>query len=327
MPTVLAGTKAGIIRFSVPATGPVSAAAAPAELAGREVWALAPESWSRLWAVAGGDEIWHTDPAGDWQRVASLEDDEVLTGLTALCLADTRANPQGGILVGTSEAHLARVGTDGQLELVGSFEVAPGRDSWHTPWGGPPDTRSITEDAAEDAAGDAAAVYVNVHVGGVLRSRDEGATWEPTIDIDADIHRVVTGRGQVYAAGAGGLWVSEDQGGSWQLSTEGLHATYCRSVAVCGDTLLVSASDGPHGGRAALYRSGFEGHPFERCRDGLPEWFEGNLDSLCLDALPNGSLAAFATEDGDLYASADQGSSWARLAEDLAPVHCVLTLP
>ena len=319
MPTVLAGTKAGILRFSVPATTPVSAAAAPAELAGREVWALAPETWSRLWAVAGGDEIWHTDPAGDWQRVASLEDDEVLTGLTALCLADTRANPQGGILVGTSEAHLARVGADGQLELVGSFEVAPGRDSWHTPWGGPPDTRSITEDAT--------AVYVNVHVGGVLRSRDEGATWEPTIDIDADIHRVVTGRGRVYAAGAGGLWVSEDQGGSWHLSAEGLHATYCRSVAVCGDTLLVSASDGPHGGRAALYRSGLEGNAFERCRDGLPEWFEGNLDSLCVDALPNGSLAAFATEDGDVYASADQGASWARLAEDLAPVHCVLTLP
>ena len=269
--------------------------------------------------MTGGDEIWRSGPDGSWQRVASLQDGEALTGLTALCLADTRANAEGGILVGTSGAHLARVGLDGRLGIVGSFEDAPGRDSWHTPWGGPPDTRTITEDAT--------AVFVNVHVGGVLRSRDEGATWEPTIDINADIHRVVTGSGRVYAAGAGGLWVSGDQGGSWRLSTEGLHATYCRSAAVCGDTLLVSASTGPHGGRAALYRSSLEGNPFERCRDGLPEWFEGNLDSLCVDALPSGSLAAFATEGGDVYASADQGLSWARLAEGVGPVHCVLTLP
>ena len=319
MPTVLAGTKTGILRFSVPTTTPVPLATTPVELAGREVWALAPESWARLWAVAGGDEIWRNGPDGNWQRVASLQDVTALTALTALCLADTRANAEGGILIGTSEAHLARAGLDGRLAIVESFEHASGRDSWHTPWGGPPDTRSITEDAT--------AVFVNVHVGGVLRSRDEGATWEPTIDIDADIHRVVTGSGRVYAAGAHGLLVSQDQGESWRLSTEGLHATYCRSAAVCGDTLLVSASTGPHGGRAALYRSSLQGNSFERCRGGLPEWFDGNLDSLCVDALPNGSLAAFATEDGDLYASADQGSSWSRLAESVGPVHCVLTLP
>lgn len=319
MPTVLAGTKTGILRFSVPTSTPVSPASTPVELAGHEVWALAPESWARVWAVTGGDEIWRSGADGIWQRVASLQGGEALTGLTALCLADTRANAEGGILVGTSGAHLALLGLDGRLGIVGSFEDAPGRDSWHTPWGGPPDTRTITEDAT--------AVFVNVHVGGVLRSRDEGATWEPTIDINADIHRVVTGSGRVYAAGAGGLWVSGDQGRSWRLSTEGLHATYCRSAAVCGDTLLVSASTGPHGGRAALYRSSLEGNPFERCRDGLPEWFEGNLDSLCVDALPSGSLAAFATEGGDVYASADQGLSWARLAEGVGPVHCVLTLP
>jgi len=319
MPTVIAGTKTGILHFSVPTSTAGSPSSTPVELAGREVWALAPESWARIWAVAGGDEIWRRDPDGNWRRVASVQDDEALTGLTALCLADTRANAEGGMLIGTSGAHLARVGVDGHLGIVESFEFARGRDSWHTPWGGPPDTRTITEDAT--------AVFVNVHVGGVLRSRDEGATWEPTIDIDADIHRVVTGNGRLYAAGAGGLWVSEDQGGSWRLSTEGLHATYCRSAAVCGDTLLVSASTGPHGGRGALYRSSFDGNSFERCRDGLPEWFEGNLDSLSVDALPDGSLAAFATEDGDVYASADQGSSWNRLAEGVGPVHCVLTLP
>ncbi len=319
MPTVLAGTKIGILRFSVPTSAPVSPASTPFELAGREVWPSPPSPGPACGQWSAGTRFWRSGPDGKWQPVASLQDDEALSGLTAFCLADTRANADGGILVGTSGAHLARVGLDGHLGIVGSFEDAPGRDSWHTPWGGPADIRSITEDAT--------AVFVNVHVGGVVRSRDEGGTWEPTIDIDTDIHRVVTGRGRVYAAGAGGLWVSEDQGGSWRLSTEGLDATYCRSAAVCGDTLLVSASTGPHGGQAALYRSGLEGNSFERCRDGLPGWFEGNLDSLCVDALPGGALAAFATEGGDVYASADQGSSWARIAEGVGTVHCVLTLP
>jgi hypothetical protein len=318
MATVLAGTKRGVLRFPV-STTPTSPQAAPIELADRDVWALAPESWARLWAVVEGDEIWRTDTDGEWERVLSLRDVEESAGLTALCLADTRANAEGGILVGTSEAHLARVAPDGRLQKLESFEHAPERKSWHTPWGGPPDTRSISEDATS--------VFVNVHVGGILRSRDEGSTWEPTIDIDADIHRVVTGEGRVYAAGAGGLWVSEDQAESWRLSTQGLDATYCRSAAVCGATLLVSASTGPHGGRAALYRSGLDGTSFERCRNGLPEWFEGNLDSLSVDALPNGSLAAFATQAGDVYASTDQGASWDRVAEGVGPVHCVLTLP
>ena len=55
-----------------------------------------------------------------------------------------------------------------------------GRDRWYTPWGGPPDTRSMTSADGK--------VYANVHVGGVVRSADAGRTWQPTaLDIDADV--------------------------------------------------------------------------------------------------------------------------------------------
>ena len=246
----------------------------------------------------------------DWPEAADLE---------ALCIADTRANDPEGILVGASRARLLRVAGDGRLEAVQGFDRAPGRDGWYTPWGGPPDTRTITEDRET--------VFVNVHVGGVVRSRDHGATWRPTIDINADVHRVVTGAGRVYAAGGRGLSVSDDGGDSWRLSAAGLHATYCRSVAVCGPVVLLSASAGPGGGRAALYRSAVDAAAFERCKEGLPEWFQGNIDSLCLDALPDGSLAAFGTDAGEIYASTDNGSAWRRLAEGLAGVRCVLVLP
>ncbi len=92
--------------------------------------------------------------------------------------------------------------------------------------------------------------------------------------------------------------VSQDRGDTWRLSHEGLDASYCRSVTVCGDAVLLSASAGPRGGHSAMYRSDVEGRSFERCTQGLPGWFEQNIDSLCLDAFPDGALAAFGTKDG-----------------------------
>ena len=309
---LLVGTATGVWRLDADGEGRVLA------LENRDVGALAPESWEHVWAVVDGAEVWRTGADGAWARMASLAGSG-FDGLRMHCLADTRANAPGSVVVGTSRARLLRVDGAGSIEPVVAFDGAPGRDTWSTPWGDPPDTRTISED------GDS--VYVNVHVGGVLRSRDEGRSWEPTIDVAADIHRVVTGHGRVYAAGAHGLSVSEDGGATWRLAADGLHAAYCRSVAVCGDAVLVSASTGPGGRHSALYRTDAAARSFERCARGLPEWFDHNLDSLCLDAQPDGSVAAFGTDSGDVYASRDAGASWDRVATGLGAVRCVLTLP
>ena len=306
------GTGAGVLTF-----GLESGSAQPS-LEGHDVQAIAPAGWSTLWAAVDGNEVWRGDRgASNWSRGASLAALGA-PGLRVTCLADTRANAPDGILVGTSHARLVRV--DGaKVTLVEGFDTAPGRKRWYTPWGDPPEVRSITEDRDS--------VYVNVHVGGVLRSRDGGATWQPTIDISADVHRVVTGGGNVYAAGAAGLCVSSDSGETWRTAAHGLHAAYCRSVAVCGTALLLSASDGPSAKRAAVYRSTDGGQTFERCRQGLPDWFEGNIDSLCLDALPDGNLAAFVSDSGELFTSTDQGTSWSGAAQRLEKVNCVLVMP
>ena len=311
MACVLAGTGKGLFSFDA------ALGERRVELEGHDVRVVAPAGWKVLWAVVDQAEVWRSDDLIGWKAVASLAD---LPGerLQAECLADTRANDEDGILVGTSRAHLVRL-THDRLERVESFDQVPGRDAWYTPWGGPPDVRSITEDRDS--------VFVNVHVGGVLRTRDRGATWQPTISIDADVHRVVTGGGRVYAAGARGLSVSQDGGETWRLSAKGLHAGYCRSVAVCGETVLLSAADGPGGGRSAVYRTDLDGQGFERSRQGLPEWFGDNIDSLCLDSLPDGSLAAFGTQSGEVFASGDQGATWSRLTAGLASVRCVLVLP
>src|SRR5437763_19482 len=82
-------------------------------------------------------------------------------GVEGAGIAVRQANKGGGLLRGTRKARLLRIGENAAVELVGGFDRAPGRDGWYTPWGGPPDTRSISEDRQS--------VFVNVHVGGVLR--------------------------------------------------------------------------------------------------------------------------------------------------------------
>jgi hypothetical protein len=270
---------------------------------GREITALAaaPDGW---WVLADGAEVVRIRGT-DAESVGSVE------GETGRCVL-----PSGdGAFVGTSNARLASVRA-GSSELLTSFDAAEGRDGWYTPWGGPPDTRSL-------AAGPDGVVFANVHVGGILRSDASHETWTPTIDIDADVHQVVVdpiAAGRVIAATARGLAASEDGGGSWTFFADGLHAPYARAVGLDGDVLFLSASTGPRGGRAAVYRRGVGAEVFERCEAGLPEWFAGNVDSHCLSA--GGGGAVFGTEDGRVFASVDGGGSWDVAAEGLGHVTC-----
>ncbi len=225
MTRTLAATGDGLL--TVGAGGTIAS-----QLTGRSVTAVTRDG-PELWAIVERSEIWHA-PEDDWGPVATLE------GLEATCLAMTDA-----LHVGSSEARLFRLADD-VLEPVVGFDDAEGRSEWYTPWGGPPATRSLSEWSDD--------VYVNVHVGGILHTGDHGRTWHPTIDIDADVHQVATAQGVVLAACAGGLAMSDDRGTTWTFRSDGLEAPYSRGVVVCGDAVLVSASDGPRGGRAGVYR-------------------------------------------------------------------------
>lgn len=275
------------------------------ELAGRAVTALARDG-GRWWALVDGRHVMRRDGDAGWLEVAALD------GPAGTCLAITPA----GLLIGTEGAHVWRL-DDAGLVPVEAFDRAAGRQEWYTPWGDPPDTRSI----AVDAIG---ALFVNVHVGGVVRSTDGGRTWQPTLDIETDVHQVLAHPerpGRILAAAAVGLAASADGGQSWEIATDGLHAHYLRAVAVAGDAVLVTASAGPRGRRAALYRRPLDGGRFERCRQGLPEWFTSNVDTHCLAA--GGAAVVFGTEDGAVYASGDGGQSFELTAKGLPAVQCV----
>ena len=274
-------------------------------LAGRSVTALALDG-VRTWAVVDGSTLLeHRD--GVWTPRATIE------GPSATCLAPT---PEG-LLVGTEQAHLYRV-TEAGLARIDAFERVDGREAWYTPWGDPADVRSIG--VARDGA-----IHVNVHVGGVARSRDGGTSWTPTIDIEQDVHQVTAHPREpeiVAVASAEGFGISRNGGDSWSFVTAGLHAHYCRAVAVAGDHVLVSAATGFRGRRSAIYRASLDGDPrFERCRAGLPQWFDENIDTACLAAA--GRLVVFGTADGRLYRSRDAGTGWELALKGLPRVGCV----
>jgi hypothetical protein len=301
-PRILVGTDGGLRSFGDAGT--------PADaLAGHTVAALAHDG-PRTWALVDGRTLYATEDRREWTARAALDGAD-----SATCLAPTTT----GLYVGTEGAHLHRLQA-GRLSPIDSFETVDGRKTWYTPWGDPADVRSIA-----GGRGIAEAIYVNVHVGGVVRSRDGGRSWTPTVDIESDVHQVLAHPSRaevVLAAAADGFGVSRDSGASWRFITEGMHAHYLRAVAVSDDTVLVSASSGPGGRRAALYRKYLDGDSaFERCTDGLPTWFGDNVDTGCLAA--RGSFVACGTEDGRVFRSLDAGRHWDVAAKGLPAVTCL----
>lgn len=295
---ILVGTESGLWQLRGDAFDPVEPFAA------RTVTALA-KNGPETWAIVDGRTLWHS--AGpQWYERASLGD------RPATCLAST----PNGLLIGTAQAHLLRF-LDGKLERIESFETVDARDEWYTPWGDPADVRSIA--VARDGT-----IYVNVHVGGVVRSRDSGHSWTPTVDIEADVHQVIahpTRADIVLAAAYEGFGVSRDGGDSWRFITDGMHAHYSRAVAVSGETVLVSASTGPRGRKSTLYRKPLDSETeLVRCREGLP-WFDDNIDTGCLAA--DGSLVVFGTDDGRVFRSLDGGAHWGLVTKGLPTITAV----
>lgn len=261
-------------------------------------------------ALAADGTLWNVDEDG----AAQFEELPPTKGQPLVVLVNGT-----DIWAGTAGAHLLLV-REGELTPVHAFEQVEGRGKWTTPWGGPPDVRSL--DVDEDDV-----LYAGVHVGGIVRSLDSGDTWLPCGEVDWDVHQVLTVpeyAQTVVAACAVGMALSTDTGESWEVESRGLHATYCRAIAVAGDHVLLSVSTGPGGDQACLYRRALEDSVFERVRLGLPEWFLTNVDTHCLAAWDE--QCAVAAPGGSLYVSNDTGVRWHELVSGLPEPRAVVIL-
>ena len=224
------------------------------------------------------------------------------------------------MLVGTEPARLYRVTGDGNAEQLEGFDKVEGRGSWDTPWGGPPAVRSL--------ASVEGCLYADIHVGGIVRSRDGGESWEPVeASIDRDVHQVATCAGtpdRVYANTADAVWVSDDQGDTWRHCASGVASRYGRALCVHADDcdlLLASSSRGPHDGEGRLYRSADGGGTWQHLTDGFPPYIDGNIDTFCVAfGTADAADRAWAAEGAFLYRSEDRGQRWRRAWQAPEPI-------
>jgi hypothetical protein len=265
-------------------------------------------------ATGTGSGVWGTYVLLDGNRIGRVDEYE-LAPVARIELGDAQsmAAVDGGLLVGLEDARLARLDLfDGGLSPVESFDSVPGRGTWDNPAASRPDLRSM-------AVTESGTWLVNVHVGGVWRSIDRGATWTNVIVPDDDVHEIAAGRaGVVVAAAARGFGWSLDDGASWQWTVGGLHADYCRAAAVDGDFAYVTASTGPTTRDGRLYRAARLGDAFEPCGGGLPQSFPFNLDTGSL-AARDGEVA-LGTPDGQVWRSRDRGDTFETVTERVGRV-------
>lgn len=289
------------------------------ELPGQAVKALASDGHGSALAIVDGRALCRRTPGGEWNTIATTE----FPLACSVAVGDM-------IYVGTDDAHVLRVSADGQIETVRGFEVVPGRGTWYAGSAlingqlvGPPlGVRSMT------ATSDGATLLANVHVGGIPRSTDGGVTWQPTIDVDSDVHEVCAHPIQstiVIAATAMGLCISRDGGATWSLEQQGLHAPYCSAVAFLGGDILVAASADHFATQGAIYRRPIDGEsPLVPVGRGLPRWIDGIADTGCIAARE--SSVAVADKGGNLYASVDAGRTWAHRANGLPAISSLLVI-
>lgn len=287
------------------------------ELAHHSISALAPDGQGGVLAVVDGRSLCRRAPDGVWSTIMTAE----LKLRCCITVGDA-------IYVGTDDARVLRVSVAGQIEQLPGFERTVGRDKWYAGTAlingemvGPPlGIRSIT------ATSDGRVLLANVHVGGIPRSADGGATWHPTIDIDIDVHEVrahPNRPGIVAAAAAAGLCTSSDGGATWQIEQAGLHASYCSAVAFAGDDVLVSAATDHFASQGAIYRRSVDERcPLVRVTGGLPDWLEGISDTGCIST--HGSAVAVADSKGNLHVSGDNGRTWSRQAEGIPTPSSIL---
>ena len=281
------------------------------EIANQTVRGLAPDGRGGALAIVGRHSLRRRAPSGEWATVATSEFE------LSCCMAVRDA-----IYAGTDDARMLRLRDgSGVLDPLDGFDNVAGRDAWFAGSAivngqrlGPPlGIRSVA------ANSNGSILFANVHVGGIPRSMDGGRTWQPTIDINSDVHEVRAHPADpdiVAAASAIGLCISRDRGSTWTIERDGLHASHCSAVAFSGDDILVSVSTDPFAAQGKIYRRPIrpDGH-IVAVEDGIPEWTEGIVHTGCMAT--NGSTIVAVDRAGTLYLSTDFGHAWSRSSREL----------
>lgn len=306
--------------------------------------------------AAGGNEwfgpaVWTSPDLGrTWSHssegLAYAEGEEPIKAVW--CLAPGRGN--GALYAGVEPAGLFRSADAGETwtHLEG-LQKHPSRPDWQPGGGG------LILHAVVPHPEDENRLWVAVSTGGVFHTDDGGRTWqarnkgtrndylpegERYPEHGQCVHSMVMAPGRperLYQQNHCGMYRSDDGGRSWQSIEAGLPSTFGFPSAVHPrdpETLYLLPLNGDVLGRyvpegkAAVWRTRDAGATWQALRAGLPQrhaFFGVLRQAMATDPLePCGVY--FGTSSGTLFASADEGESWTRIAEHMPIVTSVEAL-
>ena len=197
---------------------------------------------------------------------------------------------------------------------------------------------------------DPASVTAAISTGGVYQTRDAGGSWSPRNQgIRADflpedqrypefgqcVHKVTRHPfrpERLFAQNHGGVYRSDDEGGSWTSIGDSLPSDFGFPIVVHPhrpETVYVfplGGGDGryPPDAVPRVWRSDDAGESWTAYGDGLPEpWYVAVMcDAMCADSHDPAGLY-FGARNGTVWASADEGVTWRQIAANLPDVMSV----
>lgn len=247
----------------------------------------------------------------------------------------------GELWAGTREAGLFHSCDDGATwQGVRGLNDHPTQPAWHEGGAGIILHTIVIDPQAPGR------MFVCVSAGGIYRTEDGGATWQPiNRGVRADFlpdacpvaghcpHKLVLHPARpavLFQQNHCGVYRSDDRGDSWVDISDGLSSRFGFPIAVHPhhpDTIYVV----PHvsdthrvvpGGRMAVWRSRSGGESWEPLTDGLPSGSARLTilrESLAADACDPAGIYV-GTAAGQLFYSRDEGDRWELLADSLPAV-------
>lgn len=170
-------------------------------------------------------------------------------------------------------------------------------------------------------------IYVGIELGGVMKSVDQGETWEDRKEgsqFDShDLTMTKQAEGRIYEAAGGGFAESLDGGSTWETKNDGLDPyTYLVDIAVDSgnpDIIIASAAKTartayqPSRAHTVIVRR--EGNqPWEIVSDGLPDADRSAVFQLLADESEPGVF--YAVNNTGFFISRDSGRTWEQVELD-----------
>ncbi len=252
----------------------------------------------------------------------------------------------GVVWAGTEPGAVFRSTDRGEsFELVRGLWDHPHREEWNAGFGGQAFHTILPHPT------DASSVLAAISTGGVYRTADGGESWEPSnTGVKAEfmpgersypefgqcVHKVARDPAEsdrLFLQNHGGVYRSDDGGGTWQDIAPGLPSefgfamvTHPRTPATAYTFPITDAgARWPVDGHARVWRTTDAGESWaELGGDDLPDGYFAAVmrDAMCADQHDPAGLY-FGGRNGAVWASPDEGESWSEVAEGLPDVMVV----